>query len=104
MVDILNRIVYNYNCKNKPTGRKEERMFDKEISHYNVIISDFVSSAGKFIRLKSVNVTRKTRRSGWREILQEILRVKLLNSKLELSKSATLWAGGKINPERKNDQ
>lgn len=54
MVDILNRIVYNYNCKNKPTGRKEERMFDKEISHYNVIISDFVSSAGKFIRLKSV--------------------------------------------------
>ncbi len=23
MVDIINLIVYNYNCKNKPTGRKE---------------------------------------------------------------------------------
>lgn len=26
MVDILNHIVYNYNCKNKPTGRKEIEM------------------------------------------------------------------------------
>lgn len=26
MVDILNHIVYNYDCKNKPTGRKEIEM------------------------------------------------------------------------------
>ena len=34
MVDILNHIVYNYNCKNKPTGRKE---IDMENKNYEAI-------------------------------------------------------------------
>lgn len=38
---------------NRPE-RKKENMFDKEISHYNVIISDYVSAIGKYRRFKTI--------------------------------------------------